>query len=82
MTTQPANHGSLINHFNMNNEITSGNYKATVNQIQDGYGDTSFRVMVLCMTATHEAGDVLFMKNYNTERAAMTAAHRELKKAA
>ena len=82
MTTQPANHGRRNRPTNMNNQITSGNYKATVKQIQDGYGDTAFRVMVLCMTGTHEAGDVLFMKNYNTERAAMTAARRELKKAA
>ena len=81
MTTQPANHGRRNRPTNMN-EITSGNYKATVKQIQDGYGDTAFRVMVLCITGTHEAGDVLFMKNYNTERAAMTAARRELKKAA
>jgi len=66
----------------MNNEITSGNYKATVKQIQDGYGDTAFRVIVLCMTGTHIEGDVRFMKNYDTERAAMAAARRELKKAA
>jgi hypothetical protein len=65
-----------------NNEIIAGNYKATVNQITDGYGDTAFRCRVLCMTGTHSEGDVLLLKNYDTERAAFAAARRELKKAA
>jgi len=62
--------------------LTANNYKATVKQITDGYGDTAYRVCVLCMTGTHVEGDVLFLKNYSTERAAKAAAKRELKKAA
>ena len=64
-------------------KFTSGNYKATVTKIEnDGYGCTSFRVCVLCMSGTHDSGDVLFLKSYDTERGATSAARRELKKAA
>jgi hypothetical protein len=63
--------------------FTSGNYIADVTKIEnDGYGCISFRVRVLCMTGTHAAGDVIFLKSYDTERAAAAAARRELKKAA
>jgi hypothetical protein len=63
-------------------EIKSGNHKATVTQITDGYGDTAFRVLVLCMTGTHSNGDVLFLRNYDKESTANRAAKRELMKAA
>jgi hypothetical protein len=34
------------------------------------------------MSGTHDSGDVLFLKSYDTERGATAAARRELKKAA
>ena len=61
--------------------ITNGNHTATVKQITDGYGDTAYRVTVLCMTGTHDAGDVLFLRNYDKESTAKRAASRELARA-
>lgn len=61
---------------------TQGNYKATVTQVVDGYGDSVFRVKVLCLTGTHVDGDVCFLKDYENEDTANRAAVRELKKAA
>lgn len=62
--------------------INQGNYKATVTETTDGYGDKVFRVKVLCMTGTHVEGDVRFLRDYSNETTAKRAATRELKKAA
>lgn len=61
--------------------ITNGKHTATVKQITDGYGDIAYRVTVLCMTGTHDGGDVLFLRNYDKELTAKRAASRELAKA-
>ena len=66
----------------MKAELTSGNYKATITHCQDGYGDMTYKVRVLCMTGTHDSGDVLYLKNYATEKTAIAAASRYLKKVA
>jgi len=63
-------------------EITNRNHKATITHLQDGYGEMTYRVFVLCMTGTHINGDVLFLKNYATEKNAINAANRFLKKVA
>ena len=66
----------------MKSELTNGNYKATITHCQDGYGDMTYNVRVLCMTGTHASGDVLYFKNYATEKTAIAAASRYLKKVA
>jgi len=71
----------------MQNEITSGNYKATVKAVVDCCGDCAFRVTVAYMdrgvAGIDAASDrVRFSKNFGTEKAAMTAARRELAKCA
>jgi len=66
----------------MKSELTNGNYKATITHCQDGYGDMTYKVRVLCMTGTHASGDVLYLKNYATEKTAIAAASRYLKKVA
>ena len=42
----------------------------------------TYKVRVLCMTGTHDSGDVLYLKNYATEKTAIAAASRYLKKVA
>lgn len=66
----------------MKTELTNGNYKATITHCQDGYGDMTYKVLVLCMSGTHESGDVIHLKNYATEKTAIAAASRYLKKVA
>ena len=66
----------------MQNEITTGNYKATVKQVTDGYGDSVYRVKVLYTNGARFNGDVLFLKDYSTPQMAMAAARREIEKRA
>lgn len=64
----------------MKSEIIKGNHKATITEIVDGYGDKAFRVIVTCISGTHDGGDVIYLKNHDKASTAQRAAQRELDK--
>lgn len=77
----------LYYHLTMKHEIITGNYKATIKQVIDGYGDTVFRATVVYLDKGAQGIDaaserVRFAKSYDKESKALQAAKKELQKCA